>query len=672
MKPLHGIRVVDFGCYLAGPLVGRHLADAGASVISIQPPNGPLWKHKHVNHALSRGKTTISVDLKSKAGKKQAWEHILSADGLIENFTPGVMDRLGFSSEKVRRANPNCIYLSLPGFASNDMEFRDVRAFEAIIMAQSGVYCDMGLNRTLMGINPSYSPLPLASTYGSVIGAVGVVLALIGRDGKGMQGDTLQVPLGAALCDALVFNSLDIPSLPPRYFTMRELEIAKKREKNEAMNMNYRQIKALLDPFYHTYICGDGRPFYVVAPCHVGHQVRCLKALNIWDDMIAHGLDPQEQNVYAESNEWKENYVLGTYPLTDPIWIVRFKNAMKKAFLKRSAIEWEKIFAGSKITGCATKTTTEWLRSEHALSSGLVVERPSPHLSGMMREGGPLVWHQASKNISLRSQKHRNHVRNHAKASLMSATNKNTSSTNNNNELWLSGTNVLDLSNVIAGPTIGGMLARYGADVLKIDPTKPTYDALVAVYMGVPINTGKRSGLVNIKKHRGRSILKELVKWADVVIVNQIESQLTALGVDDESVKKMNSKVILMHFDAFGGPKFGSRSNSVGYDDLCQASTGIMARFGGSLKTPAEHAHLGTVDVVSGFSGCLATVLSLYKRLKTGVSDVARTSLAANAQLIQTPFMYDYDGKDPNIEEKEPRGPLAAGEHYLYRWYKTK
>jgi crotonobetainyl-CoA:carnitine CoA-transferase CaiB-like acyl-CoA transferase len=47
MKPLHGIRVVDFGCYLAGPLVGRHLADAGASVISIQPPNGPLWKHKH-------------------------------------------------------------------------------------------------------------------------------------------------------------------------------------------------------------------------------------------------------------------------------------------------------------------------------------------------------------------------------------------------------------------------------------------------------------------------------------------------------------------------------------------------------------------------------------------------------------------------------------------------
>ena len=148
-KPLHGIRVIDFGCYLAGPLVGRILADAGATVTSVTPPNGPLWNHKHVNHALSRGKQSIPLDLKSAAGKRKAWQLVLAADVLVENFTPGTLARLGFSPDAVKRANPRCIFLSLPGFSSNDEEFKDTKAFEAVVMAQSGVYCDMGLNRKL-------------------------------------------------------------------------------------------------------------------------------------------------------------------------------------------------------------------------------------------------------------------------------------------------------------------------------------------------------------------------------------------------------------------------------------------------------------------------------------------------------------------------------------------
>ena len=70
---------------------------------------------------------------------------------------------------------------------------------------------------------------------------------------------------------------------------------------------------------------------------------------------------------------------------------------------------------------------------------------------------------------------------------------------------------------------------------------------------GVPINTGKKSILVNIKKLKGKEILKKLVEWADVVIVSQIPSQLRSLGVDDVSLKAMNPNVIMAHFDAFGG-----------------------------------------------------------------------------------------------------------------------
>ena len=60
------------------------------------------------------------------------------------------------------------------------------------MLARAGVFCDMGLNRTLMGITTSYSPLPLASTYGSIVGAMGVTLALLGREATG-EGDTLEV-----------------------------------------------------------------------------------------------------------------------------------------------------------------------------------------------------------------------------------------------------------------------------------------------------------------------------------------------------------------------------------------------------------------------------------------------------------------------------------------------
>ena len=109
-----------------------------------------------------------------------------------------------------------------------------------------------GLQRLSKSTVLQFPHLHVPNEQSCKVGCLGVVLALLGREGKAMGGDRLEVPLAAGLCDALVFNSMSIPSLPPRYLTMRELEIAKKREKKEEMRMNYRQVKALLDPFYHT------------------------------------------------------------------------------------------------------------------------------------------------------------------------------------------------------------------------------------------------------------------------------------------------------------------------------------------------------------------------------------------------------------------------------------
>jgi crotonobetainyl-CoA:carnitine CoA-transferase CaiB-like acyl-CoA transferase len=157
-RPLTFLRVLDFGQYFAGPLVGMMLADLGAEVIRIDPPGGPYFKTP-ASDMLSRGKSSIVLDLKSEEGRTEAFELIKRSDVLIENFRPGVMARLGLGPEAVSQVNDQLVYLSLPGFASSDPDLASIPAWEAIIAARTGQFTDMGLNRRLMGINPSFTPL---------------------------------------------------------------------------------------------------------------------------------------------------------------------------------------------------------------------------------------------------------------------------------------------------------------------------------------------------------------------------------------------------------------------------------------------------------------------------------------------------------------------------------
>src|SRR4030088_1184997 len=90
---LDGLRVVDLGQYLAGPLTALFLADNGADVIHIDPCTGPRWFHP-VSAAVYRGKRSLLLDLKSEQGRAEARRLIASADVVINNFRPGVMDRL--------------------------------------------------------------------------------------------------------------------------------------------------------------------------------------------------------------------------------------------------------------------------------------------------------------------------------------------------------------------------------------------------------------------------------------------------------------------------------------------------------------------------------------------------------------------------------------------------
>ena len=113
---------------------------------------------------------------------------------------------------------------------------------------------------------------------------------------------------------------------------------------------------------------------------------------------------------------------------------------------------------------------------------------------------------------------------------------------------------------------------------------------------------GKKSGLIDINQPQGREAFERLVRSVDMVVINAPERQMIGLGLDHDSLQKINPGVLFCRLDCFGGPVAGQKTNYIGYDDIIQANSGIMSRFGG-LETPEEHAHLGTLDVNCGFAG---------------------------------------------------------------------
>jgi crotonobetainyl-CoA:carnitine CoA-transferase CaiB-like acyl-CoA transferase len=667
--PLSGVRVIDFGQQIAGPAVAMMLADLGASVIHIDPPQGPQWDHP-ANAILNRNKCCLRLNLKTKEGLNQALTLIANADVVLESFRPGVMKKLAIDFEKLREKRPELIMVSLPGFASNDQLRSQWKATEAIVAATSGAFTDMGFNRVLMGLNPSFSPLSLGSSYATILAASAVVMALFARENTG-RGDAIEVPIAAALMEGLAYNSIVIDDLPKRYLTMRQHEIAYRKHNNIKFDLSYKDLQEFLDPFYRTYQCSDARFFYLVCPSHRNHARRCLETMGIYQELLAEGL-PEVEDLHLPISEWDGETSIGVYPLPKK-WADIIAVKMKKVFLTKCSDEWGIIFGEAQIPGAPHRTTQEWVNSEHCKQAGLIIEVDDPEY-GLMKQPGPVVWLEESVSQMLTPQPRKTVDFDQAISQLLSVANQQVITRPIGNDLakankvgWLDGVRILDLSNVIAGPHSTAFLGRFGAEVIKLDPVTPFYDPLIGTLFTFQTNMGKKSALINITTKQGREAFERLVKSVDLVVINAPERQMKPLGLDNERLQGINPGVLFCRLDCLGGPKKGPKTNYIGYDDIIQANSGIMSRFGGQ-QTPEEHAHLGTLDVNCGFAGGLAMALSLYHKKKTGQISRARSSLSAITNLAQIKFAFDYASRGPFSEAS---GREALGNHSLSHFYQA-
>lgn len=193
--PLQGIRVLDFTRVLAGPSASLALADLGAEVVKIEPPGTgdetrtfpPMRDgESHYFLSINRGKKSIVIDLKSDEGVALARDLAAKSDILIENYRPGVMERLGLGYEALSRINPGLIYCAISGFGKTG-PLKDRPSFDIVLQAMSGALSVNGEPGQL----PTKLGIPLGDLVGGINGPIGILAALHerGRTGRGRMID---------------------------------------------------------------------------------------------------------------------------------------------------------------------------------------------------------------------------------------------------------------------------------------------------------------------------------------------------------------------------------------------------------------------------------------------------------------------------------------------------
>jgi CoA:oxalate CoA-transferase len=209
--PLQGVRVLDFSIMLAGPYCARLLADVGAEVIKIEPPEGddmrlrtPLRDgHSAYFGQLNAGKRSLALDLKSPDAVKLVHQLVKETDILVENFRPGVMDRLGLGYEALRAINPRLIYCSISGYGQTGPAAE--RAAYAMI-----VHAESGFDRSLMRYagdrdRPAAGAIFVADVLGGIYGYSAVQTALVQRARTGV-GQRIDVALMDCMLNLLVYE----------------------------------------------------------------------------------------------------------------------------------------------------------------------------------------------------------------------------------------------------------------------------------------------------------------------------------------------------------------------------------------------------------------------------------------------------------------------------------
>ena len=376
--PLHGIRILEFGSFVAGPWAGQLLADMGADVIKVEPPTGDPWRHatpfapneSRVFVPLNRGVKSIGLDLKLEPGQAVLKRLIKSADGIISNNRRDTAIKLGIDYETVSAINPQLVYVDITAYGSEGPR-ADMPGFDLILQGYTGAVTSEGkISNGQPEVVWSSSYIDFSTGYAA---ATGILAGIIGR-GKTGKGQLVETSL---LGNAIAMQTLritDIEGLPAPARTWYEdvyPGLVRQGASYEQMQDSYQQ--AVRPPIYRCYYRAyktlDGGLTLGTLAVHA--RKRLLDVFGLKDPRVT---DPEYDDSTPEATEQGK----------------RLTMEFEEIFAGKTTDHWFKKLRAHDIPCEPIRYIEEMIDDEQVLANRYVIELEH-HTGHKIRTSGPIL-----------------------------------------------------------------------------------------------------------------------------------------------------------------------------------------------------------------------------------------------------------------------------------------
>ena len=574
--PLADLLVVDLSTTLAGAYTSQFLADCGADVIMVEPPEGSSVRQLPGWPALLRGKRSATLDVNEPAGRQRLWQLLENADVLVTTARPADGGRLGLTSDLVTQRCPRLVHASITGWGPKG-PWRNYKGWEALVLAKIGIMHEK------RGITSRKGPAYVSGTYaswGAAHAAVqGILAALIDRDssGRGQVVESNLVTGVGALDSWNWFHELVLDRYPGAF----EPAGAVYDEQNRPLiHLVYAVLAAPTK---------DGRwlQFAQTSP-------RLMQAWLTELDLLTELANPK----------WSGFPMLPTQELRTEFW-----DLMIERVRARTLAEWQQTFdTNENLSAEIFRTPSDSLNHPQTVHQGRVVTVDDPEL-GPMRQPSTLIHSDGQPLTALRPAPR---IGQHNAS--VSGMRRQPSSLGAADDvaagLPLHGVTILELGSMFAGPYGVTLLTDLGARVIKVEPLDGDNIRGMLPFpeaAGAKVLQGKESCAVDFTKPEGLSLVYELVKRCDIVVQCFRGQAAERAKIDEATLKAMNPDLVVLSTSGYGlGGPFGHRP---AYAPSIAAASGLAVLDSGDAMHPPtdlDDLHRTAATLFSG--GTIAAV----------------------------------------------------------------